>query len=66
MEESADLSMEKHNRIEKHKENIQNIIGIDIKPEFPKKPNITVLNFFNRPKEKIADEIIKKIKKNII
>ena len=49
-----------------HKKNIQNIIGIDIKPEFPKKPNITILNFFNRPKEKIADEIIKKIKKNII
>ena len=49
-----------------HKKNVKNIIGIDIIPEFPKKPNITILNSFNKPKEKIAIEIINKVKKNII
>ena len=49
-----------------HKKNIQDIVGVDIKPEFPKKPNITIINSFNKPKTKIVFEIIKKIKKNIV
>ena len=49
-----------------HKRNIQDIVGVDIKPEFPKKPNITIINSFNKPKTKIVFEIIKKIKKNIV
>lgn len=49
-----------------HKKNIQDIVGVDIKPEFPKKPNITIINSFNKSKTKIAFQIIKKIKKNII
>ena len=38
---------------------------VDIKPEFPKKPNITIINSFDKPKTKIAFQIIKKIKENI-
>ena len=49
-----------------HKKNIQNIVGVDIKPEFPKKPNITIVNSFDKPKTKIAFQIIKKIKDNIV
>ena len=49
-----------------HKKNIQDIVGVDIKPEFPKKPNITIINTFDKPKTKIAVQIIKRIKENIV
>ena len=49
-----------------HKKNIQDIVGVDIKPEFPKKPNITIVNSFDKPKTKITFQIIKKIKDNIV
>tara|TARA_X000000950_G_scaffold56255_1_gene67640 strand:+ start:551 stop:1084 length:534 start_codon:yes stop_codon:yes gene_type:complete len=49
-----------------HKKNIKDIVGIDIRPEFPKKPNITIINSFNKPKTKITFQIIKKIKDNIV
>ena len=49
-----------------HKKNIQDIVGVDIKPEFPKKPNITIINSFDKPQTKIAFQIIKKIKDNIV
>ncbi len=49
-----------------HKKNIQDIVGVDIKPEFPKRPNITIINSFDKPQTKIAFQIIKKIKDNIV
>lgn len=49
-----------------HKKNIKDIVGIDIRPEFPEKPNITIINSFNKPKTKITFQIIKKIKDNIV
>ena len=49
-----------------HKKNIQDIVGVDIKPEFPMKPNITIINSFDKPKTKIAVQIIKRIKENIV
>ena len=49
-----------------HKKNIQDIVGVDIKPEFPKKPNIIITNSFDKTKQKIALQIIKKIKEIII
>ena len=48
-----------------HKKNIRDIVGVDIKPEFPKKPDIMIVNLFNKPSKKIAVDIIKKIKKKI-
>ena len=41
------------------------IVGIDIKPEFPKKTDITVKNFLNRDIEVIKKEIENKIIKLI-
>ncbi len=46
-----------------HKKNIKNIVGIDLKPEFPKKPDITITNSFKFSKEKMSKMIIEKIKK---
>ena len=48
-----------------HKKNIKNLVGIDIVPEYPKKPNIIINNFFNKSKEKISKELVEKIKKII-
>ena len=45
------------------KRNIKNVVGIDLKPEFPKKPNIIITNSFKLSKEKMSKIIIKKIKK---
>ena len=44
------------------KKNPGKIIGIDIKPEYPKKPHITILNEFKYSKKKLKDLLLKKIK----
>ena len=49
-----------------HKKNIRNLVGIDIIPEFPKKPDIKIFNSFSKDKEKISKKIILEIKKKII
>ena len=49
-----------------HKKNLKNIVGIDLNPEFPKKPDIIIPNFFELSKEKIPNIIIKKIQKILI
>ena len=38
------------------------IIGIDIKPEYPKNPHITILNEFKYSKKKLKDSLLKKIR----
>ena len=43
--------------------NKRNIIGLDIKPEFPKKPNIIIENDFNKNTDELAKELLKKIQK---
>ena len=43
--------------------NKRNIIGLDIKPEFPKKPNIVIENDFNKNTDELAKELLKKIQK---
>jgi len=40
----------------------ENIVGLDIKPEFPKKPNIVIKNDFNKSTDKLAKELLSKIK----
>ena len=37
------------------------IVGIDIKPEFPKKPHIIINNDFNRSIEELSNELVQKI-----
>ena len=41
----------------------KNIVGLDIKPEFPKKPNIIIRNNFDKPTKKLSAELIDKLKK---
>ena len=45
--------------------NQKNIVGIDIAPEFPKRPHITVENNFKKPMKKLSVEVINKILKII-
>ena len=41
---------------------ISKIVGIDIKPEFPKKPHIIIKNNFDKDVNYLSKEVIKKIK----
>jgi len=43
----------------------KNIVGLDIKAEFPKKPHIVIENNFNKSIDQLSDELISKIKKLI-
>lgn len=45
----------------KHYKVKKNVVGIDIKPEFPKKPDIKITNNFKETPKKLADKIFKKI-----
>ena len=42
--------------------NKKNIVGLDIKAEFPKKPHITINNDFTRSTEALSKELLDKIK----
>ena len=44
---------------------MKNIWGIDIKPEFPKKPNIIIVNDFEKPLQYYSNQIFHKLKKII-
>ena len=48
-----------------YKKNYKNIIGKDIKPEFPQSPHITVENNFNKPIKILTKYLINKINKII-
>tara|TARA_Y100000996_G_C22349557_1_gene572190 strand:+ start:233 stop:751 length:519 start_codon:yes stop_codon:yes gene_type:complete len=41
------------------------LVGIDIKPEFPKKPDITINNNFNKSIDKLSNELFIKINKKL-
>jgi len=44
-----------------HKKNSRNIIGVDIRAEFPKKPDITIVNSFDISTDKLTKNLLKKI-----
>lgn len=46
-------------------QNIDNIIGLDIKAEYPKKPDIILYNNFKKDISDYASELVTKIKKRI-
>ena len=48
-----------------YKKNYKNIIGKDIKPEFPQSPHIIVKNNFDKPIKVLTKYLIKKINKII-
>ncbi len=43
----------------------KNVVGVDIKPDIPKKPHIIIKNNFDRSLSKISDELILKLNKFI-
>ena len=47
------------------KKNIQYVVGIDIKPEFPQSPHIVINNNFDRSINILSKELVKKINKII-
>ena len=52
----------KHKKKEIYRKNRKNIVGLDIKAEFPKKPHITINNDFTRSIEVLSKELLDKIK----
>ena len=46
-----------------YKKKYINIVGKNIKAEFPKTPDITIKNHFTKPINSLASELIKKINK---
>ena len=48
-----------------HKKNSSNIVGVDIKPELPKKADIIINNNFNKSLDILAKELVVKIRKII-
>ena len=53
----------------KNKKNLfktkSNVIGVDIKPEYPKKPDCIIKNDFRLPIKKLVEKIFLKIQKNL-
>jgi adenylylsulfate kinase len=45
------------------KKYIRQVVGFDIKPEYPKNPTITIVNDFSKPIEKLSEILLSKIKK---
>jgi len=52
----------KKNKKKIYHQNIKNIVGLDIKPEYPKKPDIILNNNFNKDIDICAKELILQIK----
>jgi len=48
-----------------YKKNYINIVGKNIKAEFPQSPDITIINHFEKPINSLTNELIKKINKII-
>ena len=49
-----------------YKKKTNNILGINIKPEFPKKPDFTVYNNFKKSLNVLSDLLLKQISNNLI
>ena len=45
---------------------IQNVVGLDIKPEYPKHPHIIINNDFAKPIEELSEELLLKINSIIL
>ncbi len=60
----SELHKIKKKRMKKLKaENLKNIWGVDIKPEFPRNPTIILKNDFKKNTLQMANLLIQKIKK---
>ena len=52
----------KANKKKLYHKKVSKIVGIDIKPEFPKKPHIKIINNFDKNIDHLSKEVVKKIK----
>ena len=43
--------------------NKKNVVGLDIKPDFPKRPHIVINNDFSKSIDDLVKELLSKIKK---
>ena len=59
------LEYDDYNNLKNKKKLKKNVVGIDIKAEFPKKPDIVINNDFNKNIKHISNELLKKIIKII-
>ena len=48
------------------KKYIQDVVGLDIKPEYPKHPHIIINNDFTKPIEELSEELLLKINRIIL
>ena len=46
--------------------NIKNVVGFDIKPEYPKHPHIIINNDFAKPIKELSEELLLKINSIIL
>jgi len=49
-----------------YKRKTENVIGVNIKPELPKLPNIIIKNDFKKSINKLSEELLKKINSHLI
>ena len=56
----------KKNKKKLYSQNRKNIVGVAIKPEFPKKADITINNNFKKSLDSISRDLLKKIFRKII
>ncbi len=55
--------IERYSKKLHYKKKQKNILGLDLEPELPKKPDIKIINNFKTPISKISKKIIKEISK---
>ena len=55
----------KMNKKKKVYKSNRNIVGLDIKAEFPKKPLAVIKNNFKKPIKQLSDELVKKLSERI-
>ena len=60
-----DSNLSKNKKIKKISKKSKNVVGIDIRPEYPKKPNIKYYNNFDISLKVCSDQIFRLIKKKI-
>ncbi len=48
-----------------YRKKVKNVWGMDIKPEFPKKPDIVIFNDFKKNINELSKELLSKIKKKV-
>ena len=63
----SDIKKIKEKRLKKiYRIKTKQVVGIDIKPEIPTKPDITIVNNFNKNLDELKNELISKIERILV